>query len=177
MIRMRTQVAILLLLLVVVASAAFAQDENSLAKIATLKLGPLPVFPTCVTLAPTHGDPFKGPATIAIKMTSGCNIPWHWHTADESLIIVSGKAKMEMKDHNMSENIGAGDYVFLVGKHTHQFTCVAACTFYDVTYGAFDIHYVDKDGNEIKPEDALKATSKAAPAAKKSASKKAETKK
>lgn len=147
---------------------AAAQDDNSVTKMSTLKLGPLPVTPACTTLAPTHGDPFKGAAVIAIKMTTGCKIPWHWHTANEHLMIVSGHGKVEMRDHNMSESVGPGDYVFLSGKHIHQFTCVAACTFYDVTDAAFDIHYVDKDGKEIKPEDALKtaakpATPKAAP--------------
>lgn len=126
---------------------------------ASLKLGPLPVFPPCATIAPTHGDPFKEAATIAIKMTTGCKIPWHWHTAGESLIIVSGKGKVDMQDHNMSETLGAGDTVYLAAKHHHQFTCLAACTFYDVTEGAFDIHYIDKDGNEIKPEEALKGAS------------------
>jgi quercetin dioxygenase-like cupin family protein len=160
------RIAVCLLMPAFCITPTLAQDDHGVVKIATLKLGPLPVLPSCATLAPTHGDPFKGAATIAIKATSGCKIPWHWHTAGESLIFISGKGKIEMKDGNMSDTLGAGDTVYLPGKHHHQFTCVAACTFYDVTEGTFDIHYVDKDGSEIKPEDALK-DSMAKPAMKK----------
>ena len=56
----------------------------------------------------------------------------------------------------MAETLGPGDTIYLPGKHHHQFTCVSSCTFYDVTEGTFDIHYVDKGGNEIKPEEAFK---------------------
>jgi cupin domain len=91
-----------------------------------------------------------------MKMTSGCVVPWHWHTASEHLIFVSGKGKAEMKG-SPAAMLGAGDYVYLPGKMQHEFTCVAACTFYDSIDGAFDIHYVDKDGNEIPADQALKA--------------------
>jgi quercetin dioxygenase-like cupin family protein len=154
--------SIFLALLLMALAGSLAAQDNSVAKMATLKMGPLPVLPACATIAPTHGDPFKEAATIAIKMTTGCKIPWHWHSAGESLIIVSGKGKVDMQDHNMSETLGAGDTVYLAAKHHHQFTCLAACTFYDITEGAFDIHYIDKDGKEIQPEEALKGAGKAA---------------
>ena len=54
----------------------------------------------------------------------------------------------------------SGDYVNLPGKYVHQFTCVAACTFFIVPSAAFDIHYVDKSGKEISPDEALKSKSK-----------------
>jgi quercetin dioxygenase-like cupin family protein len=96
-------------------------------------------------------------------MTTGCKVPLHWHTAAEALMIVSGKGKIEMKDAG-AENVAPGDYVYLPGKHQHAFTCTAACTFFDVTEGAFDIHYVDKEGKEIPAEEALKSPAKPASA-------------
>ena len=59
-----------------------------------------------------------------------------------------------------------GDYIKLPAKNVHQFTCVAACTFYLATDGAFDIHYVDKEGKEISMDEAVKtkAPMKKAPA-------------
>ena len=158
--------ALALVAVALIAAVASAQDKASVVPIAKTKFTSLDGLPKCLTLSPQHGDPTKGPAVILIKMSTGCKVPWHWHTAAESLLFVSGKGKLEMRDAAAS-NAGPGDYVYLPGKHQHQFTCVAACTFFDVIDGAFDIHYVDKDGNEIPAADALKAPAKAAPAGEK----------
>jgi len=79
-------------------------------------------------------------------------------------MMVSGKGKLEMKDAAASA-VAPGDYAYLPRKHPHQFSCATACTFFDVTEGAFDIHYIGKDGKEIPPDQALKPAAK--PAAKK----------
>ena len=50
----------------------------------------------------------------------------------------------------------------LPGKGVHQFTCVLACTFFLTSDGAFDIHYVDSEGKEIPPDQALKPMAKPA---------------
>jgi quercetin dioxygenase-like cupin family protein len=153
-------------LVAVVALSATAQDKAGVTTAAGSKFGPLPVFPACLTLSAQRGDPFKGPAVILIKMTAGCKVPWHWHTASEALLMVSGKGKIEMKDEASAGGaVSPGDYVYLPGKHPHQFSCATACKFFDVTEGAFDLHYIDKDGREIPPELALPAAKK--PAAKK----------
>lgn len=144
-----------LVALALIAAVASAQDKASVVPIAKTKFTSLDGLPKCLTLSPQRGDPTKEAAVILIKMSAGCKVPWHWHTAAESLLFVSGKGKLEMRDAAAS-SLAPGDYVYLPGKHQHQFTCVAACTFFDVIEGAFDIHYVDKDGNEIAAADALK---------------------
>ncbi|HYX53962.1 MAG TPA: cupin domain-containing protein [Candidatus Limnocylindrales bacterium] len=153
---MRAVKTCLFAVLVCAAALAAAQDEGHVANMTKLKLGNVDGVPKCMTLAPVHGDPFKGAAVIAIKMTSGCTVPWHWHTATENLIFVSGKGKAEMKG-SPAAMLGPGDYVYLPGKMQHEFTCVVSCTFYDSIDGAFDIHYVDKDGKEIPADQALKS--------------------
>lgn len=151
-----------LLLLAAFMATAYAQDADAphAVKMATTKFMNLPMLPSCMHLAAQEGDPMKGAAVILIKMTSGCSIPWHWHTAKERLYIVSGRGKAEMKDHG-GEQVAPGDFVYLTAKGIHQFTCTASCVFFDVTDGAFDIHYVKADGTEIPPEEALKAKSAA----------------
>jgi len=104
--------------------------------------------------ADAHPD--LGAAVILAKVAAGCVIPWHWHTAGEQLMFVAGSAKVDMKD-GAPVRMHTGDYIKLPAKNVHQFTCVAACTFYLATDGAFDIHYVDKDGKEISMDEALKA--------------------
>lgn len=141
--------------------SASAQEANqmSYASMKTSKFVNLPVLPSCMPISVQRGDPSKGPSVILAKFTSGCKVPWHWHTAGENLMLVSGSGKVEMKDGN-AHMVSAGDYVFLPGKQTHQFTCASSCVMYDMPEGAFDIHYVDKDGKEIQPEQALKGQAK-----------------
>lgn len=137
-------------------------DQMSYASVSSTRFGPLPVLPSCMTLSPVHGDPGKGAATILAKATAGCVVPLHWHTANEQLMFIAGTSTLEMKGaagHDMK----GGDYVFLPAKQAHQFTCTATCVFYDVIDGAFDIHYIDRNGNEIPPGQVLKKQPKATP--------------
>jgi len=152
-----------LMLALVAGALAQDQDKASVKTAAASTFGSLPGLPSCVTLSVQRGDPTKGAAVILAKMTSGCDIPWYWHSAAEQVMIVSGKARIAMKDATTTA-VSAGDYIYLPSKHHYHVTCTAATTFFAVTDGAFDIHYVDKDGKEIPPDQALKPAAK--PAAK-----------
>lgn len=160
---------ILMFALLACALAAALQAQNAdqmpYASAAASKFMSLPVLPARMSLSAQRGDPMKGPAVLLLKFTSGCVVPWHWHTAAENLMMVSGKAKAEMKPGG-AHTLTAGDYLYLAGKQVHQFTCISSCVVFDVIDGAFDIHYVNSEGNEIPPEQALKPMAKA-PAAKK----------
>jgi quercetin dioxygenase-like cupin family protein len=151
--------AVTALLVAAISATVFAQEMPSVVPLSSSKFTPLPGLPNCLTGAVQHGDPAKGAAVLAARMTAGCTIPWHWHTQSENVIITSGKGKLEMKDE-AAHNAGPGDYFYMPSKHQHQFTCLTACTFFNVIDAAFDIHYVDKDGKEIPPEQALKPANK-----------------
>jgi len=75
--------------------------------------------------------------------------------------MIRGKDKMEMRE-DAAQNLSPGDYYFMPSRHQQQITCTTSCTFYKVIDAAFDIHYVDKDGKEIPPDQALKTTPKKA---------------
>jgi quercetin dioxygenase-like cupin family protein len=122
---------------------------------AELKLGPIPGMPTCLKGAVETGDPMTGPGFVLAKLATGCTIPWHWHTAAENVLVVSGKGKIDMVDAE-SKMLTAAGFVHLPSHHIHQFTCKSSCTLLIHTDAAFDIHYTNKDGNEIPAEDALK---------------------
>jgi len=128
----------------------------------TSKFTNFPGVPQCMTGAVQEGDPSKGNAVLLLKAQSGCMVPWHWHTPSEQLMMVSGRAKAEMKD-GAPVILRAGDYLNLTSKHVHQFTCLSSCMLFDVTgAAAFDVHYVDAIGDEIPAEQALKAAPKPA---------------
>jgi quercetin dioxygenase-like cupin family protein len=147
--------------------SSWAHENAKVTTAAASKFETLPFFPKCATASVQRGDPTKGPAVFLAKMTSGCTIPWHWNTAAESLMVVSGKAKISMKDSGTSSPLAPGDHVYMPGKHVHEFTCVGSCTFFAAVEGVFDIHYADKDGKEIPIDQALAAKPTAKPPAKK----------
>jgi quercetin dioxygenase-like cupin family protein len=153
-----------LLLCLGLASPLFAQDAGTMtyAAAATSKFTNMAVLPSCLTLSVQRGDPSKGPAVILLKFKPGCTVPWHWHTAAEQLMVVSGTGKAQMKDGN-PVTVHPGDYMFLPAKHVHTFTAVTAVTMFNLPDGPFDIHYVDASGNEIPPDQALKAKVMATP--------------
>lgn len=140
--------------------SANAQGKMVYAAKATSKFANFPGLPKCLMGSVQSGDPSTGPSVILGKASTGCVIPWHWHTASEQLMIVSGVAKVGMKD-GKPVTVHSGDYLSLPEKNVHEFTCVAACTLFIVPSGAFDIHYVDKDGKEISSDEALKPHMKA----------------
>jgi hypothetical protein len=53
----------------------------------------------CLMSAIETGDPKTGRSTLILKAPSGCVVPWHSHTAEEQLIIITGNVISEMLDH------------------------------------------------------------------------------
>lgn len=128
--------------------------------VATTTFANHPALPACATIAVQDGDPSTGPSIVLLKAKAGCNIPWHWHTPNERLIIVSGSGKGEMKDMKPLM-MKPGDFVVMPAKGVHQFTALTDVQLYNVSDAAFDIHYVDSDGKEIAVDQALKAAHEA----------------
>ncbi|PYX27140.1 MAG: hypothetical protein DMG80_19395 [Acidobacteria bacterium] len=143
-----------------------AQDTNAMtfAAAKTSKFANLPGLPACMKVAVQRGDPSKESAALMLKFIPGCVVPWHWHTAGEQLVIISGKGSAQMKD-GKAASMGPGDYSYLPAKSVHTFKAVSAVMMLNIPDAAFDIHYVDEAGNEIQPDQALKpAAKKAMPA-------------
>lgn len=156
-----------LLLLVAMTAAAWpattrAADENETDKMITMnpaamKFTPIPDMPACATAAILRGNPRSGPAWVLLKLTSGCRVPWHWHTANESLVVINGRGALEMKD-GPPLKFTPGAYASLPAHHVHRATCSNACLLFNGADAAFDIHYVDASGEEISLEKALRAS-------------------
>ena len=119
----------------------------------------IPGMPTCSTAAILHGNPVLGPADVILKLASGCRVPWHWHTANETLVVISGQGTITMKEGPPLKFV-PGAYAYLPAHHAHQATCVRTCLFFSGADARFDIHYVDESGTEIPLEQAMAATSK-----------------
>src|ERR1700746_4217309 len=53
----------------------------------------------CLQSAIESGDPTTGRSTLILKAFPGCVVPWHFHTAEEQLIVINGAVLAEMTDH------------------------------------------------------------------------------
>src|SRR5262245_14922387 len=153
-----------LLVIALVAVAALAAHAESTDKMVamdpkTLKFITVPDMPACATAAILRGNPRSGPAWVLLKLTSGCRVPWHWHTANESLVVISGRGTLAMKD-GPPLRFAPGAYASLPSHHAHQASCTRSCLFFNAADAAFDIHYVDAGGEEISASKALKGKKK-----------------
>lgn len=125
-----------------------------------LKFTPIPDMPGCASAAILRGNPRSGPAWVLLKLASGCRVPWHWHTANETLLVISGRGTVAMKDGPPLQ-FAPGAYASLPSHHMHQASCSRACLLFNSADAAFDIHYVDASGEEISLDEAMKQSAKA----------------
>src|SRR5689334_10295838 len=107
-------------------SRAKDADEMITLSPQTLKFTPIPDMPSCASAAILRGDPRSGPAWVLLKLGSGCRVPWHWHTPNEALVVISGRGTLAMKD-GPSLRFVPGAYTSLPGHHVHQATCTRSC--------------------------------------------------
>ena len=121
----------------------------------TLKFTPIPDMPGCASAAILRGDPRSRSAWVLLKLASGCRVPWHWHTANEELVVISGRGTLATKG-GPSLQFVPGAYASLPNHHVHRATCTRTCLLFNSADAAFDIHYVDAKGKEISLDEASK---------------------
>ena len=137
-------------------TALGAETSGHGQNVAQMKFVNFPGMPTCTTASVQNGDPSKEPSIILAKAAKGCTVPWHWHTPNEHLMMVSGTAVLQPKDGS-ALTLKAGGFARMPSKHVHSFHCTSTCVLYIYADAPFDLHYVDAQGKELTPDDALKA--------------------
>ncbi len=138
------------------ASTQQVADQPMVQHAASAKYNPFPNGPDCVTAAVERGDPASGASVVLAKFQPGCAVPWHFHTPNETILMVSGVGRLQAKGDKPA-SLRAGDYAWMPTKHVHTFSTEQGCVMFLTSDGAFDIHYVDSKGNEIPLEQAVKA--------------------
>ena len=94
----------------------------------------------CLRSATENGDPDTGPSTLILKAAPDCKVPWHYHTAEEQLIIVKGYVSTGMQ--GMKDTVlGPGGFAMMPSKAPHWFTCTAKeeCLMFVTFDRAYDI--------------------------------------
>jgi mannose-6-phosphate isomerase-like protein (cupin superfamily) len=151
---MRTRILGLLLLafpLSTLPAPGQSQETMTFKPAATSKFAGSPDFPPCGVASKQDGKSGGGLSILLLKFEAGCVLPWHWHTPNERLMMISGSARNDMKDME-PVMLNQGDFLMLPSSHTHKFTAISAVQLFLISDAKFDIHYVDAAGKEISAE-------------------------
>jgi quercetin dioxygenase-like cupin family protein len=154
--RLRVPLSIAVVLIAGFALAQQSAQQPVIANPEEAKFVSSPAVPDCYSYALERGDPKGSGSVTLVKMSSGCVVPTHWHSANEQVTITSGTGQIQMKGEQ-PQTVSAGTYIYVPANHVHQFTCKDSCTFYRTVDGPVDIHYVDAGGNELPAATALAA--------------------
>jgi quercetin dioxygenase-like cupin family protein len=109
---------------------------------AGLQWGPCPEFmPKGCEIAVLHGDPAKPNADVFFRVPGKAEIPSHWHTSAERMVLVSGEMQVTYTGQKPS-TLRPGTYAYGPAKLEHRATCVSAspCTLFIAFEGAVDAH-------------------------------------
>jgi quercetin dioxygenase-like cupin family protein len=136
--------------------SAQVSDNPIVNPAAGAKFAATPNAPECFTIAVEKGDPSKEASVILARFAPHCVAPFHWHTPSETAMVASGTLETQMKG-DKAIVAHSGDFVYLPSHHVHRATCkgTAPCLVFLSSDAAFDIHWVNEQGEEIPFEQAV----------------------
>ena len=105
----------------------------------------------CLSSATENGDPDTGPSTLILKAAPNCKVPWHYHTAEEQLIVTQGRVQAEM-DGMSAATLESGGFAMMPSKVKHRFSCESKteCVMFVTFDRKYDIVWV-KDNPPPNP--------------------------
>ncbi len=126
--------SLLFISILLFSSSIFAQKggemdiENSVVKTindANLQWGPCPSFmPDGCNIAVLHGDPSKNNVDILFKVKGGSEIPNHWHSSPERMILLSGKLSVTYENET-TQVMKTGSYAYGPSSKKHTAKCIS----------------------------------------------------
>jgi quercetin dioxygenase-like cupin family protein len=122
--------------------------EKALALVANdpaLEWGPCPpIFPAGCEIAVLHGDAARPNADVFLKVPPRYEIPPHWHTSAERMVLVAGEMHVTYQGQAMSI-LKPGTYAYGPAKLPHAASCVGgdACVLFIAFESAVDAHSFD----------------------------------
>lgn len=109
---------------------------------AGLQWGPCPEFmPKGCEIAVLHGDPAKPNADVFFRVPGKAEIPSHWHTSAERMVLVAGEMQVTYAGQAPT-TLRPGTYAYGPAKAEHHANCTSAspCTLFIAFEGPVDAH-------------------------------------
>ena len=97
-----------------------------------LQWGPCPEFmPEGCAIAVLHGDPSQDNADVFFRVPAGAEIPLHWHTSAERMVLVEGDLQVTYAGQDPVD-LSPGTYAYGPAKLAHEGRCgdADACTLF-----------------------------------------------
>lgn len=119
------KLSVLSFLLLVTSINVFASDQALVisAKDKSLQWGACPAFiPEGCEIAVLQGDPAKDNVDIFFKVPGDFSIPYHTHTSQERMVLVSGELEVTYDNHETAI-IKKGDFAYGPAKLPHKAYC------------------------------------------------------
>jgi len=112
-------------LLLATSTNVFASDQALVisAKDKSLQWGACPAFiPEGCKIAVLQGDPAKENVDIFFKVPGNFSVPYHTHTSQERMVLVSGELEVTYDNHETAI-IKKGDFAYGPAKLPHKAYC------------------------------------------------------
>jgi mannose-6-phosphate isomerase-like protein (cupin superfamily) len=91
-----------------------------------LQWGPCPeLFPAGCQIAVLHGDPAQPNADVFFRVPGRYDLPAHWHTSPERMVLVSGELQVTY-DGQEPAILRPGMYAYGPAKAVHRGRCASA---------------------------------------------------
>jgi uncharacterized cupin superfamily protein len=82
-------------------------------------------MPSGCGLAVLHGDPAKPNADVLLQVPGGQNLPHHWHSSAERMVLISGELEVAY-DGQEPAVLTPGTYAYGPAKLAHRASCRSA---------------------------------------------------
>jgi quercetin dioxygenase-like cupin family protein len=72
-----------------------------------------------------HGDPAKSNADVFFKLPANSQLPLHWHTSAERMVLVAGELRVTYEGQ-AAATLKPGTYAYGPAKRAHSGSCTSA---------------------------------------------------
>lgn len=100
-----------------------------------------PPFAAGCEIGVLHGDPAHPNADVFFRVPGGYELPEHWHTSAERMVLVGGRLQVQYAGHAASL-LTPGSYAYGPPRLRHSGRCVSeeACVLFIAFEGPVDAH-------------------------------------
>lgn len=103
-----------------------------------------PFIPEGCMITVLQGDPAKGNFDILFKIPANFEVPKHWHTSPERMVLLSGSLEVTY-DGEATQVLEVGDYAYGPARKPHTARCGdnGPCTLFIAFEAPLDAHEID----------------------------------
>jgi quercetin dioxygenase-like cupin family protein len=99
-----------------------------------------------------HVNPKTQATQVLIRATKHAVVPWHWHTANEANMVITGTFTVECEGKKF--DLGPGSFIYTPSRLIHRATFSDGCMIAISGDGAFDLNWAGAPPTAKKPGEA-----------------------